>query len=135
MLFCTYTREESVGGLSPLPFTPHTAFCSHQSKKTAAAHLTKKTPLYLDLQQLPTDKGKKVESIVQPGLSAYQEGKPSCLLLGFFQVWIGGSDPAFGANIDPEYRSGATAGVQHRKAPMITIHFISVNMMLTYEAG
>lgn len=53
-------------------------------KKTAAAHLTKKTLLYLDLQQLPTDKGKKVESIVQPGLSAYQEAKPSFLVLGFF---------------------------------------------------
>lgn len=53
-------------------------------KKTAAAYLTKKTLLYLDLQQLPTDKGKKVESIVQPGLSAYQEAKPSFLVLGFF---------------------------------------------------
>lgn len=53
-------------------------------KKTADAYLTKKTLLHPDLQQLPTDKGKKVESIVQPGLSAYQEAKPSCLLLGFF---------------------------------------------------
>lgn len=49
-------------------------------KKTAAAHLTKKTLLDLDLQQLPMDKGRKVESIAQPGLSVTQRSQ--AILLG-----------------------------------------------------
>lgn len=66
--------------------------------------------LYLETQQ-----GKKVESIVQPELSAIPRSQ--AILFGA-RVLLSlnmKSDPAFGANIDPEYRSGTPDGVSTGK--------------------
>lgn len=117
MLLCTYTREESVGVLPPptlIPTLPSDLTSEENlvsGKKIVAVHLTKKMLLHLEAQQ-----GKKVESTVQPGLSsviprsqAMSFGARVLLSLNM------GSDPAFGVNMDPEYRSGTPAGVSTGK--------------------
>lgn len=109
MLLCTYTREEGVGILPPPTFIPHTTFRSH--KKIIAVHLTKKMLLHLEAQQ-----GKKVESIVQPGLSSAIPRSQAILFGARVLLSLNmRSDLAFGANVDPEYRSGTPDGVSTGK--------------------
>lgn len=65
-----------------------------------------------------------MESLVQPGLSAIPSSQ--AILFGA-RVLLSlnmRSDPAFGANIDPEYRSGTPDRVSTRDTMTTTIHFL-----------
>lgn len=117
MLLCTYTRDEGVGILPLLTFIPTlpSDLTSEENlvsgEKIIAVHQTKKMLVHLEAQQ-----GKKVESTVQPGFSSVIRRSQA---MGFgARVLLSlnmGSDPAFGANIDPEYRSGPPDGVSTGK--------------------
>lgn len=71
--------------------------------------MTKKMLLYLEAQQ-----GKKVESLVQPGLSAIPSSQAFLFGARVHLSLNMRSNPVLGANIDPEYRSGTPDRVSTR---------------------
>lgn len=111
----THTREEGVGILLHPPSSPilHSDLTSEENlvsgKKIIAVHVTKKMLLYLEAQQ-----GKKVESLVQPGLSAIPSSQAFLFGARVHLSLNMRSDPVLGANVIPEYRSGTTDRVSTR---------------------
>lgn len=67
------------------------------------------------LLHLEARQGKKVESTVQPGFSVILRSQAMVFGARVLLSLDMGSDPAFGANIDPEYRSGTQDGVSTGK--------------------
>lgn len=64
-----------------------------------------------------------------PGSLPYQEARQAMLFGARVLLSLNmRSDPAFGANIDPQY----TRWGKHRDTTTTTIHVIYVNMMLTF---
>lgn len=113
-----------VSQLHPLSCPLHSVLTREENpvggKKTVAAHPTKKTLLHLEPQQLPTDKGKKVESDMQPGLSAI--ARSQAILFGARVRLSSPLGPTLILNTVLEQLMGYSTGKHKRPQSILFMH-------------